>query len=353
MNITVGRALENLFVISDDAVSARHAVIEIVDGFQTLVDLGSSNGTYVNGLRISRHILAAGDQVKFGESTFVWNGVELRERGGIESGFASPVYPREGSRRGVDGEFFRKRSLVFVSLGIGLVFLTTIIFFAGKGGDKKISADELAKRTVYIEMNDSDDETCWSGSGAVVLDGTFVLTNEHVAMPDETDQDLADCTFLRIGIVDKSSNKPTKFFGASVLESSKSYDLALLKVDLKGSSALTPFKVRDDELGLDVPIRVIGFPGVGGGTVTLTNGVISGIDDSDSADFYKTSATINHGNSGGPVVDVDGNLVAIATAFNPVGIACTKTDCVTDGIALGLARPIRYALSFLKDHSKN
>ena len=222
---------------------------------------------------------------------------------------------------------------------------------ASNGGDRKISADELAKSTVYIEMHDSDDETCWSGSGAVVLDGTFVLTNEHVAMPDESDQDLADCTFLRVGIVDKSSDEPTKFFGASVLESSKSYDLALLKVDLKGFSALTPFIVRDEELGLDVPIRVIGFPGVGGGTITLTNGVTSGIDDSESADFYKISASVNHGNSGGPVVDVNGNLVAIATAFNAVGIECTKGDCVADGVALGLARPIRYALGLMKEHS--
>jgi S1-C subfamily serine protease len=350
--LTIGRAPESSLVIADDSVSGFHAVVEVVDGFQTLIDLGSTNGTFVNGARVSRHLLEVGDEVKFGESQFVWNGSELKNREEVSSRFLSDLPPPsvEVIASGVKGGM---RRLAFVGVaGVAVLgFVLGIVLFNSRG-TSLVSADELAKRTVYVSMEDSSGDECWSGSGAVVLDGTYVLTNEHVSSPDTTDRDYADCTELRIGIVEKSSDKPSKFFDVSVVESSKTYDLALLKIDLGSSSPLTPFKVREGELGLDVPIRVIGFPGLGGGTVTLTSGVTSGIDNSEAADYYKVSATINHGNSGGPVVDKEGNLVAIATAFNAADIDCNGNNCVTDGVALGLARPIKYALPFLRSHSK-
>jgi S1-C subfamily serine protease len=350
MKLTIGRSPENSLVISDDAVSGHHAVIEEVDGFQTLIDLSSSNGSFVNGVKITRHLLETGDEIKFGESKFVWNGLSLRARDAAESDYFRNLPPPKVTTNSTASKVLRNRIItlvvgigsVGVILGIGAMVLDS----------SSVSADELAKRTVYVEMNDSNGEFCWSGSGAVVLDGTYVLTNEHVSSPDASDVAYADCTKLRIGIVERSSDKPSKFFDVEVVESSKIYDLALLKIDLGSSEPLTPFRVRDEELGLDVPIRVIGFPGLGGGTVTLTSGVTSGIDDSDVVDYYKVSATINHGNSGGPVVDAEGNLIAIATAFNAANIDCTGTNCVTDGVALGLARPIKFALPFLRSHNK-
>ena len=351
MKITIGRSPESSFCISDDSVSGHHALIEEVDGFLTLIDLGSSNGTFVNGSRITKHLLSVGDEIKFGESNFVWNGADLKSRESGPSEFLRSLPPPSTSSREHRKKSFKKPVSIAV-LALALIGVAVSLVGLGGGDSSKISADELAKRTVYIEMVDSTGDKCWSGSGAVVLDGTYVLTNEHVAAPDTSDQNFADCTKLRIGIVEKSSDEPTKFFDATVLESNSTYDLALLKIDLKGSDPLVPFNVREEELGLDVPIRVIGFPGLGGGTITLTSGVTSGIDDRGTADFYKVSATINHGNSGGPVVDESGNLVAIASAIQRAGIDCSGQDCLTDGVALGLARPIRYALPFLRNHSK-
>jgi serine protease Do len=57
---------------------------------------------------------------------------------------------------------------------------------------------------------------------------------------------------------------------------------------------------------------VFGFPGIGGDTLTLTKGIISGFDS--EFGFYKVSAAINAGNSGGPVLDSQGRLIGIATA---------------------------------------
>lgn len=350
MRVTIGRSPENSLVISDDAVSGHHAVIEEVDGFQTLIDLGSSNGSFVNGVKITRHLLEAGDEIKFGESKFVWNGLALRARDAAEPNYFRYLPPPGATTNSTAAKVLRNRIVTLV-VGIGLVGVILGMGIMVLGGSS-VSADDLAKRTVYVEMTDTSGEPCWSGSGAVVLDGSYILTNAHVASADPTDEDSVTCTKLRVGIVERASEKPSKFLGATVVESSKTYDLALLKINLGESYSLTPFKVREEELGLDVPIRVIGFPGLGGGTVTLTSGVTSGIDDSDVVDYYKVSATINHGNSGGPVVDDEGNLVAIATAFYGADIDCSGNNCVTDGVALGLARPIKFALPFLRNHDK-
>lgn len=61
---TIGRHPHNDIVIGHLAVSARHAAVTRgVDGAAMLEDLESSNGTFVNGRRIARALLADGDQV--------------------------------------------------------------------------------------------------------------------------------------------------------------------------------------------------------------------------------------------------------------------------------------------------
>ena len=106
-------------------------------------------------------------------------------------------------------------------------------------------------------------------------------------------------------------------------------------------------KVRSEELSIDEPIRVIGYPGLGGNTITLTNGVIAGFDDRFDGQYYKVSASISSGNSGGPMVDKDGRLVGIATAVVLASIDCSP-NCTSEGSNLGLVRPISFALSLME-----
>ncbi|WP_078900939.1 FHA domain-containing protein [Actinacidiphila yeochonensis] len=76
----IGRALENELVVSDLQVSRRHAEFRAhPDGRFEIVDLGSHNGTYVNGQPIQRHLLGAGDIVGVGHSTFRLVGDHLEE----------------------------------------------------------------------------------------------------------------------------------------------------------------------------------------------------------------------------------------------------------------------------------
>jgi hypothetical protein len=63
---TIGRHPQNDVVIEHLAVSGRHAAITMVMDDAILEDLGSTNGTYVNGQRIARHQLSDRDRVNVG-----------------------------------------------------------------------------------------------------------------------------------------------------------------------------------------------------------------------------------------------------------------------------------------------
>lgn len=66
---TIGRSSESDIVINDQNVSRRHAELHAVGDNYELVDLGSTNGSKVNGQRVGRLPLSDGDQVAFGAIT--------------------------------------------------------------------------------------------------------------------------------------------------------------------------------------------------------------------------------------------------------------------------------------------
>lgn len=68
----IGRSKENELVLPDYTASRRHAQLtRTADGY-LLKDLGSHNGTYVNGTRITEHLLGHNDQIRIGSVTFVF-----------------------------------------------------------------------------------------------------------------------------------------------------------------------------------------------------------------------------------------------------------------------------------------
>jgi pSer/pThr/pTyr-binding forkhead associated (FHA) protein len=69
--LTIGRSPENAVSLSaDSAVSRMHAHIVAEGGAHVVYDDGSSNGTFVNNVRIGTQALAPGDIVQFGSSRF-------------------------------------------------------------------------------------------------------------------------------------------------------------------------------------------------------------------------------------------------------------------------------------------
>lgn len=74
----LGRALDCHVHIRDLTVSRRHARISAVDGRYMLEDLGSGNGTYVNGRAVTRHQLRDQDQIRVCSAQFRFEEVERR-----------------------------------------------------------------------------------------------------------------------------------------------------------------------------------------------------------------------------------------------------------------------------------
>ncbi len=66
--VSIGRDTENDVVLDRDSVSRRHAKVATANGQRVVVDLGSTNGTYVNDQPVQEHPLRAGDQIKIGNT---------------------------------------------------------------------------------------------------------------------------------------------------------------------------------------------------------------------------------------------------------------------------------------------
>ena len=70
--ILVGRADDSTLVLTDDFASSRHARLTNRGGQWYVEDLGSTNGTLVNGRRVGRQELADGDVIRIGHSVLVY-----------------------------------------------------------------------------------------------------------------------------------------------------------------------------------------------------------------------------------------------------------------------------------------
>lgn len=68
-SLVIGRSANADIRLAADGASRLHARVERRRGVTTLVDLDSTNGTFVNGHRITTHVLQRGDRVQFGDTT--------------------------------------------------------------------------------------------------------------------------------------------------------------------------------------------------------------------------------------------------------------------------------------------
>jgi serine protease Do len=144
------------------------------------------------------------------------------------------------------------------------------------------------------------------GSGFIIDPAGYVVTNNHViAEADEITVTLHDDTSLKAEIVGRDAKT----------------DLAVLKI--KTEKKLTAVKFgNSDVTRVGDWVLAIGNPfGLGG---TVTAGIVSArardIQSGPYDDFLQTDASINRGNSGGPMFNLQGEVIGINTAiFSPTG----------------------------------
>src|SRR5512145_1778442 len=75
--IKIGRLASAHLVLDDDRISRIHSVIEVApDGAISIIDMGSAEGTFVNGKKVSRGSIKAGDQITLGGLTIVLGDAE-------------------------------------------------------------------------------------------------------------------------------------------------------------------------------------------------------------------------------------------------------------------------------------
>lgn len=167
------------------------------------------------------------------------------------------------------------------------------------------------------------------GSGVVLTADGAVLTNNHVVA--------GSSGTITVTLADGSEHR------ATVAGTSPSYDLAVLR--LQGVSGLTAATLgRSADLQVGQQVVAIGSPQ--GLTGTVTTGIVSALNrtvgiqgENNQAIVYnglQTDAPINQGNSGGPLVNLDGQVIGINSAIATAGQS-------SGSIGLGFTIPIDQA----------
>jgi putative serine protease PepD len=175
------------------------------------------------------------------------------------------------------------------------------------------------------------------GSGFIVSTDGYAITNDHVVTGSTGP---AEVTF---------SNGNTA--SAKVIGSDPESDVAVLKLDAGG---LAPVEFGDsDAVQVGDPVLAIGSPLALANTVTY--GIVSALDRPIEAGeaggptrYYaaiQTDAAVNHGNSGGPLIDAGGRVIGINAVIKSLG----SDDQQAGNVGLAFAIPINQAKRLAQD----
>lgn len=176
----------------------------------------------------------------------------------------------------------------------------------GKGnpwGDEEEDQNELWKHFFGSPHKEkgSTEPSVGQGSGFIVSPDGYILTNNHVVQ--------------NVDVITVTLNDGTELLGKVIGQDSNS-DVALIKIEGKN----LPFLKlgNSDLLEVAQPVMAIGTPA--GLEATVTTGVVSAkrrnnLDLARIEDFIQTDAAINRGNSGGPLLNLDGEVIGLNTAM--------------------------------------
>lgn len=400
--ITFGRATDNdvVFHPRDVRASAHHAALFVQGEECILEDLDSTNGIYVNGVKVKRARLRSGDLVEFGRK-----GPRLRiERSPdveAKSGSGSPhdhqewaatssvssfiqTEAREASslRLGrttvqmmIDAALRRSsRRFRWWAMGLSLVALGVMAYTflvrdrpsnpSSFGNESSFSAvAELNQAAVVLIRNSftlSDPTTNQTttavseGSGFAVDPSGLVVTNYHIIRPWEVDPKMMSqrvqgrTTSLTVIFADRT---PEDALEARLLRGSKETDLAVLQiVSDRPVPVVSGFEPDTAQARQGDEVAIIGFPlgttllqttGQQRATTTLTRSTIS----KSTPTIIQLDAPVFQGFSGSPIFNRQGKVIGVLTAR--LGELGEPLD--PSARSIGLATPIRFVLDLLQE----
>ena len=188
-----------------------------------------------------------------------------------------------------------------------------------------------------------------TGSGIVISDAGYILTNNHVVSA------AASGGKLSVVFPDKQS------VSATIIGRDTVSDLAVIRVH--GVHGLRPAQLGSSAvLAVGDQVVAVGSPlGLAG---TVTSGIISALDrpveagnstgtTDDVIDAIQTDAAINPGNSGGPLVDMAGSVIGVNSAIATLSDPSNFSSGQGGSIGLGFAIPIDQAKRIAQEIIKN
>lgn len=259
----------------------------------------------------------------------------------------------QSDRRSLVGHVLRGGVLRGGVLLLAMVMVLGGAFAAGSAGAvDRATLQRALQSTVLVLVPDNNGDLYNTGSGTIMdADRGYILTNFHLVGDLETGELVNQEGFAAIGVMPADvRGAPVLRYAAKMIAHDLKYDLALLQITgllddlrapLPGNLGLSsPPRGNSDALLPGDRMAVIGYPGLGGSTVTYTEGVVSGFLDEDNDgefEWIKTDAQVNPGNSGGLAIDESGNFIGVPTA------GYSRADVAGK---ISLVRPSTIALRF-------
>lgn len=209
-------------------------------------------------------------------------------------------------------------------------------------GDRQLTPAEVYAQNVGAVVSirttkqatyyDEEYTTGSVGSGFVLTEDGFILTNCHL-------------------VTDAKTTEVTLYSGesyeAEIIGADKTGDIALLKIEAENLQTVTI--APEEELSVGTEVVAIGNP-FGELSYTMTHGYISGLDREVTVDttpirMIQTDTAINSGNSGGPLLDMNGNVIGVAAAkYSGVSSSGASIENVSFAIPIHDALKIVYDL---------
>jgi pSer/pThr/pTyr-binding forkhead associated (FHA) protein len=312
--VTLGRATGNDIILNDDYASRFHAKLEYSNNDIYVTDLNSKNGTRINKLKLEPykpHLLKDNDEIIIGDFSLTYR--------------TQQTMIMRSSTKTEESKFTRMTSITtWVSAAAAIIVVAAIIVAgvlwlpqivnpqadnittastAENTNEESISTtvetndfiNAVAKvkpAVVYIEVSDG------SGSGVIIDENGYILTCNHV---------VENVSSIKVTVLDSGQ------FDGEVVVRDKDKDLAIIKINPGDFSIPVATLGNSNTINIGQEVAAIGYPLGWISGASVSRGIISAKRDLPWGQLLQTDTQVNPGNSGGPLINIDGEIIGIVS----------------------------------------